>query len=263
MKQVLLLTLILCLVYSPLKSQTKWSWGIQTEIGISGVKYDKNESFLRSNTETIETDFKRQTPSIGGGLWIQYRLKNQISLRSGLQYVNAGDYSGSSRHSRMLTTNQEVSYYSTTNSFRVHRLQLPFMVAYQMGKGRIQPTIAAGAVWSQDIVKNITEEIINTSAEQHSIQKPTGFPAHVRMGNIQPMFTFGAKITDQLTIEFKHLFGQKTRKIRWIVNPEIDPDTIRIEYVFCDDCYPNSYSYSKAIKTHYHQSSSLVFRYIL
>lgn len=260
MKQVLLLTLFLYFIYTPLKSQSKWSWGIQTEIGISGTNHDKNESVQRANTETIVIEFTRQAPSIGGGIWVQHHFKSHINLRSGLQYVNTGEYNGNSRHSRLLTTNQEVSYYSNTNSFRVHRLQLPFLVEYQIGKSSIKPTIGIGVVWSKDIVKNITEKIINTSAEQYRVQKPRGFPSSIKIGSAQPMFTFGAKITDQLSVEFKHLFARKPKDISWIIDPNIDPNSIQTPAGFIP-CH--CFSYSKIIKTHYHQSNSLVFKYRL
>lgn len=154
---------------------SKWQWGIQAEVGYSGVTKDGLFGFLENKSEVADLaspqfsnaiNYNPQFPrpvnkasslsmgpafSIGG--FVQRRLSNRVSLSLGLQYsyLSARQVVGTKVNNnrtvnRAPSTSQLVSsYYDANNNQeytnKYHFVELPVTLHTQLNKGKRLPII--------------------------------------------------------------------------------------------------------------------------
>ncbi len=257
MKQYVLLLFVFFFIFNTIQCQSKWTWGIQAEIGLSGKKEENTHSSIRGGTEFTTTYSNNVSPTIGGGLWVNYQLLNRLGLRSGLQYMNAGDQRNFTSSSSLPSAKVPAVYSSLNYSLRIQRLQLPLIVEFRFAKVKFNPRIGAGFLFSKDFIKSIDEGIVDISNIPAETNKHWRFPKSLSLTRVQLKANISLKINTQLELEFNQLFGKTPSVISWSNNAEYAEFDTGWLY-FCGVGLPD-----KIISTQYHHISSLVFRYTL
>jgi len=257
MKQYLFVLLAFFLIVNSIQCQSKWTWGIQVEMGLSGKKEETIRSSTRGGTEFTTISSYNTRPAIGGGLWINYQLFNRLGLRSGLQYTNTGDQSSFSSSSKLASAKVPAVYSSSSYSLRIQRLQLPLIVEFRFAKVKFNPRIGAGFLFSKDFIKSIDERIVDISNTPAETNKHWRFPKSSGLTRVQLKANISLRINEQLELEFNQLFSKMPSVISWFNNTEYTEFNKGWLY-FCGVGLPD-----KIISTQYHHISSLIFRYTL
>ena len=146
MKFLTLLTISgICLCSTPLiqaqESQSPWTFGVKAGVNLSTFKSDGTDFSINNGT----TGFN-------GGITVEYALRNNFFLHSGLEYTTKGAdyYSSTSYLSNYYNHPQNedlhLTYSSTNDSRRFKYLQLPLTIGYRLPVSKnVNVTFNAGA----------------------------------------------------------------------------------------------------------------------
>lgn len=230
-----LLTLFLYLFMSSfLLGQSKFSFGLNAQVGLSGKAALAEEVDRFGTTDFYHRSGNRLVGVAGGGFWAAYDFSPKIALRSGIQYQSSGSKDYRENYSEDIRTGQILFPSSFSFSFRANQIQVPLEFQIRIGQGKMQPTLSFGAQYSYDWVGSIYAEMSFfqgadqfESLNEWTPERRTGF--EMDGSRVQPVLGVGLRINDQMNVRIRRTWAGQSQKVRWRENfdyfePTLSPD---------------------------------------
>lgn len=125
------------------ESQSPWTFGVKAGVNASTFKVD--DGSILSNTEGIA--------GFNGGVTVEYALRNNFFLSSGLEFTTKGaDYSTSYYGISQLEEDNSIIYAYSLDSRRLKYLQVPLTIGYRIPVSKdVNVTFNAGAYFALGI----------------------------------------------------------------------------------------------------------------
>lgn len=222
-----------CFLNSILLSQSRFSYGINLQAGLSGKtkKWESHEHVDPTNFNTYRSRRHVLVPAAGMGAWVNYTLGKNIFLQSGLQYMNTGNTAANERRSVFQGPPTRVTYRDYTYSFRAHQLQLPFEANVELGQGNVRPILALGVQLSYEWFGKIYhEDDIDLDDNDRSYvtvwTRKDREMYDFRALNLQPFFGFGFRLNEQMTIRLRQVWKFKEETLRWRTANSVPDDVL-------------------------------------
>lgn len=216
--RVALLLCFMLLCMSMVFAQSRWSAGIDAQIGFTGL----NKGVAHNSDFRGTTFFYSQKnillPNAGGGLWAQYQLSTALGFRFGLGYLNSGSSSRELVYTEVINTGQKTLSRDDIYRLRVHQLQMPFELVYKPGKRNVRPYFSLGIQVSRVIRGSIQQE--KAYAEGVNLVFTWNKDAIYYLDKepwllIQPIASVGLSINDQMTLRFRYVWA-KAQTLNWL-----------------------------------------------
>lgn len=221
-----ILTLLCCIfLTSLLMGQTRLSFGLNAQIGLSGKAKVDESSKRFGNTDSYQRSGNHLVGVAGAGLWAAYEISPKLALRSGIQYQSSGNKDFRESYSEDIRTGQITFPSSSAISFRAHQLQVPLELQIRIGQGKMQPTLSFGAQYSYDWIGSIYAESILFQGSDQTEYVNEWTPERreefsMAKSNIQPVFAVGLRINEQMSVRLRRSWIAQEQTISWRENFE-------------------------------------------
>ncbi|MEL6656590.1 MAG: outer membrane beta-barrel protein [Bacteroidota bacterium] len=203
-----------------LVAQSHFSFGINAQLGLSGEINGIEEQSQSRGSFNYAEERNPLVPVMGAGGWVAYIANDKVRFQAGLQYVNSGHVDFSRTYSGLVSTGQRTSGYYYEYRFRAHQIQLPFEIQLSIGRGKLRPFVSFGTQLTRDWIGNIYGESplfigneVRTQIRTWSPNKRNEVDTH-HLG-IQPVFGFGIRLNDQLSVRLRHTWMGREQQIEW------------------------------------------------
>lgn len=133
------------------EAKSPWTFGVKAGVNVSTFKVDDGSTL--SNTDG--------TAGFNGGVTVEYALRNNFFLSSGLEYTSKGaDYSTSFLGTSISESGNSVSYAYSKDSRRLKYLQIPLTVGYRVPVSKnVNVTFNAGGYFAVGVSGKGTHEM--------------------------------------------------------------------------------------------------------
>ena len=209
------------LTTSSLFAQSRFSFGLNAQLGLSGKANVKESQDFFSGSLYQEDLSNPLVPAAGIGGWVEYQSTEKVSFRSGLQYVNTGNIDLRETSNQVLSTGQFTSQSSFQYHFRVHQLQLPLELQIGLGQSQgVKPFLTFGAQLTRDWVRNIYTESDYMFGIESYASRSVWLPEYRLDQNtntlgIQAVLGFGVKLNDNMSVRLRHTWQSEERAVEW------------------------------------------------
>lgn len=209
-----------CLLNQFLLSQSRFSYGINIQAGLSGkTKLEESHNSL-TTTDTHRSRRHVFVPVVGVGVWGDYMLREKLSVQSGLQYVNSGNTEVHRGYTESRNTSRIISFHDYSYMFRAHQLQLPFEFKLELGQGQLKPVFSLGAQLSYEWLGTIYKENNANVDEDNRVDvtvwsRETRTMIDYRPLNLQPFIGFGFRLNEQMLVRLRHSWKFGEQVVRW------------------------------------------------
>lgn len=232
------------------QAQSKWTWGLQTQIGISGQNIEETTNIEVINSSSGQSRrYASPKAAIGLGLYLNRTLNKHLSFHTGIQYLYTSDKEGNDINLRDLSTDTPLVALNSQTGFDVHRMQISSGFDFAIGQANIRPIIGLALIWNEDFIRNLRLSTYNALTDVSTHMLPLDFQSSFHKRNAQWQFKLGLQLTPYIKVYLLHHQNINFKNIKWTKESYVPG-------------FP-SIPITNTITTYYNQMSSVMVQYRL